>query len=263
MANKSKKRGVIVNYDIIARTQKLNDEQFGKLMRALISYDETGVIPSLDVSIEPYFDVIKVDIDENKAEYDRKCLENKAKLDRYWEDVKKGLKNRKNNKDTNVYNGIQMYTNDTDKIIKSSSNIESSSNYNNIKKTQTTDSSNIDNSLNIGSFPKENSSPASLSLATTPKFDKKEYINSLFEKVWAIYPRKVGKEQAKKTWFKKLSYLKDANDILGRAKTICLHLNKHIKAWAEETGKDGNKGRPKQFLPHFSSWLNDEIPDKE
>lgn len=103
----------------------------------------------------------------------------------------------------------------------------------------------------------------SLSLTDTPKFNKSEYILTLFEKIWAIYPRKVGKEQAKKTWNKKLITLKTQEDILSKAQRISKLLQKHIKAWAEETGKNGNKGRPKQYLPHFSTWLNDEIPDKE
>lgn len=246
MANKPKKRSIIVNYDIIERTKKLNNEQFGVLMRALISYDATNIVPPLDASIEPYFNVIKVDIDENKALYEKKCVENKAKLDRYWNDIKSGVKTRKKDNDTNVYNGIQMYTNDTDKII-SSFNEESS--------------------FNNSSFLKENlpigNDAVSLSLTDTPKFNKSEYILTLFEKIWAIYPRKVGKEQAKKTWNKKLITLKTQEDILSKAQRISKLLQKHIKAWAEETGKNGNKGRPKQYLPHFSTWLNDEIPDKE
>ena len=265
------KRGVIMYYDVLEQTKSLNDEQFGKLMRAVIEYNEHGTLPTFDEPIlEISFNFIKTSVDTNKEKYDERCEKNRQNILVRWN--KEGKNNNSYDgiqSNTNEQKIIQSYTNDTNKNKNISSFNEESSfnNINNNKKIQTTSSSNNSSSSNRSSFLKENSpngdDAVSLPLTDTPKFNKNEYISSLFEKIWAIYPRKVGKEQAKKTWLRKLTTLKTQENILDKAKRIGMLLQKHIKAWAEETGKDGNKGRPKQYLPHFSTWLNDEIPDKE
>ena len=81
-----------------------------------------------------------------------------------------------------------------------------------------------------------------------------EYINSLFDKIWDTYPKKASKEQAKKTWHKKLKKLKTEEDILDKAQKIAKMLNQSRTTWV-------NENRDKQYIPHFSSWLNDNIPD--
>ena len=142
------------------------------------------------------------------------------------------------------------------------------------RKVRTTESLEQESSLNISSSLKEQEVVAENteikdlnddrsgepSLTAT---DKRKYILDLFEKTWVLYPHKVGKEQAKKTWIKKLDSLKTLDDITNKARKIVLLLNNHIKSWASEVDKLGNKGRPKQYIPHFSTWLNSEVPDKE
>ena len=85
---------------------------------------------------------------------------------------------------------------------------------------------------------------------------KQQYISSLFEKIWAVYPKKVSKEQAKKTWQKKLISCKDNDQVLLKAKKIAALLTNHKQSWKVEK-------RELSYIPHFSSWLNSEIPDKE
>lgn len=254
------KRGVIMYFEILEQTKSLTNEQFGKLMRAVIEYNEHGVVPTFDEQIlEISFNFIKASVDSNNERYKEKCEMNRQ--------IALGRWHKKD--DANECERIRTDTNDANinKNISSFNEESSFNNINNNKKIQTTSSSNNSSSFNNSSFLKENSpngdETVSHSLTDTPKFNKNEYISTLFEKIWAIYPRKVGKEQAKKTWNRKLTTLKTQDDILNKAKRISMLLQKHIKAWAEETGKDGNKGRPKQYLPHFSTWLNDEIPDKE
>lgn len=102
--------------------------------------------------------------------------------------------------------------------------------------------------------------------ATAPKFEKdqkEKYILELFDKIWVVYPRKVGKEQAKATWTKKFVRLKTQEEVLLKAKRIATLLVAHKKQWANEVNNKGEKGRPKQYIPHFSTWLNDEIPNTE
>lgn len=95
------------------------------------------------------------------------------------------------------------------------------------------------------------------------KFNKNAFIEELFNKIWQVYPVKVSKEQAKKTWLRKLNKLKDKESIYSKARRIAILLENHKKSWETETDKQGNVGRSKQFIPHFSTWLNNEIPDKE
>lgn len=91
------------------------------------------------------------------------------------------------------------------------------------------------------------------------QFDK--YVMELFDKTWAIYPRKVSKEQAKKTWVKKMRCCKTLAGVRNKAAKIYKMLMAHIKMWRTERGDDGDGARPLEYIPHFSSWLNNEIPD--
>lgn len=85
-------------------------------------------------------------------------------------------------------------------------------------------------------------------------FNKKEYINELFEKIWKVYPIKKSKEQAKITWNKKLKKLKTQEEILEKSQKIAKLMLAYKKEW-DIKNPDGN------FIPYFSSWLNDNIPD--
>ena len=84
-------------------------------------------------------------------------------------------------------------------------------------------------------------------------------INEYFEKTYAIYPRKVSKEQARKTYAHKLVGL-DVEGARKVANTIYKCLEKQLVVWGNE--KDG-EGRLQEFLPHFSTWLNDNFADSQ
>lgn len=87
------------------------------------------------------------------------------------------------------------------------------------------------------------------------------FILEAFEKIWLYYPRKVSKERSKQTWIKKLSNMDNIDDIKTKANKIYIILKQQIIAWSNEINQDGHKGRYKQFIPHFSTWLNSEIPN--
>jgi hypothetical protein len=63
-----------------------------------------------------------------------------------------------------------------------------------------------------------------------------------FDCFWSAYPKKIGKQQALKSWNK----LKPDNDLL---KTILLAIESNEKSeqWKNENGK---------FIPHAATWLN-------
>lgn len=73
----------------------------------------------------------------------------------------------------------------------------------------------------------------------------------MFEKLWAIYPRKVAKAQAVKTFAKKVKG-KSTDEL----KDFCNKVWRKIKvrtAFWEEHGTD------KAYICHFSSFLNNEF----
>jgi len=63
-----------------------------------------------------------------------------------------------------------------------------------------------------------------------------------FEIFWAVYPRKIGKALAKKTFIKKKLSYKTLNKIL-----LAVEQQKQLKQWQES-----------KYIPHASTWLNQE-----
>lgn len=82
-------------------------------------------------------------------------------------------------------------------------------------------------------------------------------INEYFEKTYAIYPRKVSKEQARKTYAHKLVGL-DVEGARKKALTIYKALETQKDIWQKEY--DG-AGRKIEHIPYFSSWLNANVED--
>ncbi len=83
-----------------------------------------------------------------------------------------------------------------------------------------------------------------------------------FEQTWRIYPRKESKIQAKTTFTNKV-FTKDEDASRENALRIYKILQRQNTVWQSEN--NGN-GREKQYLPLFSSWLNDnfeDVPKKE
>lgn len=80
-------------------------------------------------------------------------------------------------------------------------------------------------------------------------------ILSWFDKVYDIYPRKVNKIQARKTFADKLSCLEKT---VAHKKAVGIYklLVKQILVWKNENG--GN-GRAMEHIPHFSTWLNANV----
>lgn len=81
-----------------------------------------------------------------------------------------------------------------------------------------------------------------------------EEINLMFEKTYKeLYPRKVGKVQASKTYTHKLIGL-STEEGKQKANMIYTMLKKQNILWNKEE-------RTIKYIPHFSTWLNDNIED--
>lgn len=70
---------------------------------------------------------------------------------------------------------------------------------------------------------------------------KDDEVNYYFDQLWSLYPRKVGKGQARKA-FKAASKKKDFYDLLPKLMDYVQTL----------------EGKDKQFIPHLATWLNGE-----
>ena len=76
-----------------------------------------------------------------------------------------------------------------------------------------------------------------------------EYILTIFEEVWKIYPRKVNKIRAKRTFLKLLKGVKTREDAKRKGGKIYGAVEKQKRIWDRENTEE-------TFIPHFSSWLN-------
>lgn len=86
-----------------------------------------------------------------------------------------------------------------------------------------------------------------------------EDIEKYFETTYSIYPRKVSKQQAKKTYEHKFRGL-ESDEARKLAIRIYKALQRQIALWQAEN--KGN-GRELEYIPHFSSWLNDNFEDSK
>lgn len=75
----------------------------------------------------------------------------------------------------------------------------------------------------------------------------------MFETLWKMYPRKVNKELAKRTFEHKIRGLgeqecKDKCNLIYKAQKMAM------VRWEEQ-------GTEMQYIPHYSSWLNSSVPN--
>lgn len=78
-----------------------------------------------------------------------------------------------------------------------------------------------------------------------------------FEQTWLIYPRKESKIQARTTFTHKV-FTKSQTESHKLALRIYKTLERQKVVWENE---NNGKGRDKQYIPLFSSWLNDNFED--
>lgn len=79
--------GFICHDDYLKKTDKLSDEQFGRLIRACIKYHSTGEIVELNDIEAMAFEFIKFDIDTAEKKYLMKCETNrKNRLNKLTDD---------------------------------------------------------------------------------------------------------------------------------------------------------------------------------
>lgn len=92
---------------------------------------------------------------------------------------------------------------------------------------------------------------------TTTAVATLEQISKWFDLTYAIYPRKVSKELSRRYY---VDALIGMNYDEARKKAIGIYkmLQTQCELWKKE---HNGQGRADEFIPHFSSWLSDNVPD--
>lgn len=99
-------KSFLVYGDIEPVIDELSDEQAGQLFRGMVKYFKTGETPDFTGVLKFVFIPIQQQMDRDLEKYAEKCEKNRKKIKDYWDGVKAN---------TNVYNGIPMYSTATNK----------------------------------------------------------------------------------------------------------------------------------------------------
>lgn len=98
----TEQKGFVVYGDVQAVVDELNDEQAGKLFRAMISYFATGKAPKFDGILKYVWIPIRQQMDRDKEKYDAKCEKNRKNIKEYWERTKENERIQTNTNATNT-----------------------------------------------------------------------------------------------------------------------------------------------------------------
>ena len=101
------KKSVLLYHDLLTQLEDFTDEQFGKVVRAVIKYDKDSVLPDFkDSTLSIAFKMLKPSIDRNKEEYEAKCETNRKNIQKRWE--------KQHTTEYDRIGSIQANTTDTD-----------------------------------------------------------------------------------------------------------------------------------------------------
>ena len=93
MRKTAEKKSLLLYYDYLSHFSFLTDEQIGKIVRAMLSYEVDGVLPEFDEPImKMTFSFIKSNLEREKKKYIERCQKN-------TENGKKGGRPPKNQSD--------------------------------------------------------------------------------------------------------------------------------------------------------------------
>lgn len=82
------KNSFLIYLDYEEQFNLLTDEEVGQLMRAIIKYEKTGIVPELEGMLKMAFSFIKTQLDRDREKYNKRCEQNK-------ENAKKGGRPKK------------------------------------------------------------------------------------------------------------------------------------------------------------------------
>lgn len=105
-------KGFIVYGDIKAVIDELSDSQVSDLFRGMVGYFVDGRDPEFTGILKFVFIPIKQQMDRDADKYEKKCEKMRENINKRWK------------KNTDEYNGIQKYTNDTNTNTNTNTNTD-------------------------------------------------------------------------------------------------------------------------------------------
>lgn len=212
---------VPISLDYLDMFEDLSDENFGKLMRWCLNYYKSGDenVVELPAEISLLKKVCKVGLDKALESYEAKCSANR-------DNGAKGGRPRKTQVNPENPVGFEKPS-QTEKTQVNPENPNKNKIENKIEKNNKEE--------NI----KEEKQASARELKTQERFNR----------FWALYPKKVGKQAAWKTW-SKLNPSGELTEKILRA----VETQKGWRQWQEENGR---------FIPNPTTWLNQGRWDDE
>ena len=219
--------------------EPLGDAERGRLFTAMLEYAERGTEPDFRGNERFIWPMAKLQVDRTVSEYEKKVELNR-------ENGKKGGRPRKeteeNPKNPSVFSETQKNQTVFLKTQKSQDKEKD--------KEKDKDNIYIPPTPLTGGKERENPGKCSESVdvesASAPKGTPRpapvSELSASFERFWSVWPKKISKGQAEKTW-KKLK--PDAE------------LTEKIIAGVNRAIKNDRRFREMEYTPHASTWLND------
>lgn len=212
---------------------ELTTEQKGQLFQAILDYQKNGVVPEMEKLLKLVFIPIKHDMDY--------CAEQREKAQQQKSEAgKKSAEARS---------------------AKSKADEERSTPLNTVEQRSTafnTDEHNVMNcNVDVSVINNKNNTPPPPSkgdqagVKAPEKKKQSEVIEKRFERFWSVYPKKVGKGDARKSFLK----INPSEALLGKMVTAVIAASSSFQ-WKKDNG---------QYIPNPATWLNqqrweDEVP---
>lgn len=75
------KNSFLVYLDYQEKFKDLMDSQYRQLWEAIFTYEKTRAVPEIsDVIVKAYFNIVRVDLDGHRKEYEKTCAQNRCNI---------------------------------------------------------------------------------------------------------------------------------------------------------------------------------------
>ncbi len=203
------KNSFLIYHEYAEHFEMLDDAELGQLIRAIMEYEQHQTTPNLPKHLALAFSFIKKDLDYNRGKYEERCEKNRKNAAKRWE----GKESERIKENANACERKNRNANNAEHDLEHEHEYEH------------------DKEKDIKH------------IAQSPS-DRAKEINALFSEFWQLYPRKVAKKAAQKSYEKLMKQGVDAESILAGVRDML--------AWI------GRNGKEIQFVPYPSTWLNQE-----
>ena len=218
------KKSFVLYFNYRNHLALLTDEERGKLLMALLDYGETGAEPELEGATLMAFSFIACQMNRDAQKYEETCRKRS-------EAGKKGGRPRKSDTEEESEEK-QTEAKKANGFLKKQTKAKKADNDNE------NDNEN-DNDIVYPLISPQGETP-------TEKTDKQE---ERFAEFWAEYPKKVGKEAARKSWKR----IKPDAELFEHIMQAVVNA-KSSEQWIRESGR---------YIPNPSTWLNQGRWDDE